>query len=172
LSPGTSFAEGGNSRYAKNEVNRLSFGESMTLIRLCRASIYASVLTLAACGGVESTSHPEEAGTNDDHRAAPSNDASGPIAKDASGPSDVNQAVPDSALQEASTSNDCMSLCEAKAASCGAPSGEATMDCETVCGKSPTPSQIECLETSTCESLAASFEKTGTACGVGVTDGG
>jgi hypothetical protein len=144
----------------------------MTLIHFCRASLYASVLVLAACGGVESTGHPEEAGTSDDHHAAPSSEASGPGAKDSSGPSDANQAVPDSAPQDTSPSDSCVSVCLAKAASCGAPSAAAMMDCDTVCGESPTPSQIACLESSSCASLAASFEKTGTACGVGVTDGG
>jgi hypothetical protein len=143
----------------------------MMLMHFCRTSVYAFVFTLAACGGVEISNHPDEAGTKEDHQAAPSDGASGPGAKDASGPSEANRAVPDAALPEASPS-DCMSLCEAKAASCGAPSGESTMDCETICGKSPTPSQISCLESSTCESLAAAFENTGTACGVGVTDGG
>jgi hypothetical protein len=145
----------------------------MMFMHFCRASVYASLFVLAACGGAEVSNPPDEAGTNEDHHATPSDDASGLGAKDASGPSEANQAVPDVATPpEASPVGDCVPLCEAKAASCGAPSGESTMDCETICGKSPTPSQISCLESSTCESLAAAFEKTGTACGVGVTDGG
>jgi hypothetical protein len=147
----------------------------MTLMHFCRASVYASMFALAACGGAEVSSHPDEAGTNDDHQAAPSNDASGPGAKDAFGPSEANQATLDSTTQPEEATlpiNGCLSTCLAKAASCGAPSGDATMDCESICGKSPTAGQIDCLESSSCESLAASFEKTGTACGVGATDGG
>jgi hypothetical protein len=46
------------------------------------------------------------------------------------------------------------------------------MHCEMLCADSPTPSPLSCIESSTCASLASSFEKTGTACGIGTADGG
>jgi hypothetical protein len=62
---------------------------------------------------------------------------------------------------------DCLSLCQTKAASCNAPSSQAMTVCEALCGRSPTPSQLSCIQSSDCASLENAFDTTGTLCGIG-----
>jgi hypothetical protein len=70
---------------------------------------------------------------------------------------------------------DCTSLCMSKAVTCGkeadgnaaAPDSGAAADCAGICSKSPTTSQIECIESSECSALEAAFASKGTVCGIG-----
>jgi hypothetical protein len=53
---------------------------------------------------------------------------------------------------------DCQERCEAKAVGCGAPDTQATPFCTTeICSYDPTVSEVECLESGTCEQLTAAF---------------
>jgi hypothetical protein len=60
----------------------------------------------------------------------------------------------------------CTSKCEAKAASCGAPSAAANDQCAWFCAGAPIQSEIDCLQASDCAALAQSFAA-GSVCGVG-----
>jgi hypothetical protein len=74
---------------------------------------------------------------------------------------------------------DCQAVCMTKAISCGemadgnaaAPDSGAAADCAGICAKSPTNSQLGCLQSSSCSDLATAFATDGTVCGIG-TDGG
>lgn len=61
----------------------------------------------------------------------------------------------------------CMPLCQAKATGCGAPMSEAITACQDVCAASPTPDELACIMTGTCETLEAAFVDSGSVCGVG-----
>lgn len=61
----------------------------------------------------------------------------------------------------------CMPLCQAKATGCGAPMSEAITACQDICAASPTPDELACIMTGTCDSLAAAFVDSGSVCGIG-----
>jgi hypothetical protein len=143
-----------------------------------RFSACAFVLVLAGCGGQTLSANPADSGASDsrqadDPAAAGPNDAT-PLQVDddtgtsSVGPSDATPVELDASLPVSG----CLSICETKAASCGAPSGAAAMDCQAMCAESPTSEQIACIQTRTCSSLAAAFEDAGTVCGIGLQDGG
>jgi hypothetical protein len=71
-----------------------------------------------------------------------------------------------------STACSCLSTCETKGASCGAPASETTTDCKQVCENEnavpPTASQISCIESADCDTLEDAFKTTGTVCGIGL----
>jgi hypothetical protein len=129
---------------------------------------------LAACNG-QTLVEPGDAGPSDaraDTVARGASDAT-PETDDSglayTGPSD---ATPVQAQLDASLPSDCVSICEAKATSCGAPSGAGPTDCAAMCAASPTPAQLTCIQSSSCNSLAAAFEDAGTVCGIGHDEGG
>jgi hypothetical protein len=140
----------------------------------------AFVLVLAGCGGQTLSANPVDSGASDarqadDSAAAGPNDAT-PLQVDddtgtsSVGPNDATAVELDASLPEAST-GDCLSICETKGASCGAPSSAVVPDCLEMCNESPTPAQLACIQSSSCSSLAAGFENDGTVCGIG-QDGG
>jgi len=131
-------------------------------------------LMLAACNG-QTLVEPGDAGPSDARAdiltmgandATPETDDSGLV------DADPNDATPVQVQLDASLPNDCLSICEAKATSCGAPSGAGPTDCAAMCAASPTPAQLTCIQSSGCNSLAAAFEDAGTVCGIGQQDGG
>jgi hypothetical protein len=129
---------------------------------------------LAACNG-QTLVEPGDAAPSDaraDTVATGANDAT-PGTDDGglvdTGPDDATPMQP---RLDASLPSACLSICEAKATSCGAPSGAGPADCAAMCAASPTPAQLTCIQSSSCKSLAAAFEDAGTVCGIGQQDGG
>jgi hypothetical protein len=138
----------------------------------------AFFLFLAGCGGQTLSPNPADSGASDarqddDSATVGPNDATPQQVEDAAGTSSVgsSDAMP-VALDASLSASGCLSICEAKAAACGAPSGAAAMDCQAMCAESPTSEQLACIQTRTCSSLAAAFEDAGTVCGIGQLDGG
>jgi hypothetical protein len=120
------------------------------------------LLSLVACGGTVTSNTTD--GGDDDGKSAMKSDASSPG-------SDARPS--DSSPGDTSMGESCLSMCEAKAASCGAPADSATKDCAAICMHTPTPTQLSCLESSSCSTLASAFESNGTVCGIGEpTDAG
>jgi hypothetical protein len=80
---------------------------------------------------------------------------------------------------DGNSSLNCMTACMDKAVTCGeqedgnaaAPDSGAAADCAGICARSPTNTQIECIESSSCSALSAAFAAKGTVCGIG-GDGG
>ncbi len=137
----------------------------------------AFFLLLAGCGGQTLSANPADSGASDARQddgssAGGPSDATPQQVEDSGasglGPSDAVAAALDAALPVSG----CLSICEAKAAACNAPSAAAAMDCQAMCADSPTSEQLACLQTSTCASLAAGFKAAGTVCGIGQMDGG
>ncbi len=138
----------------------------------------AFVLVLAGCGGQTLSATPVDSGTGDsrpadDSAAAGPNDAT-PLQVDddtgtsSVGPSDATPVELDASLPVSG----CLSICETKGGSCGAPSSAVASDCMNICAESPTAAQLACIQSSSCSSLAAGFENDGTVCGIGQQDGG
>ncbi len=137
----------------------------------------ASLLLLAGCGGQTLSGSATDSGASDarqeDSASTGPNDATpsqteGDSGTSSVGPSDAVAAPLDAALPFSG----CVSVCEAKAAACGAPSGAAAMDCQAMCAASPTSEQLACIQSGSCADLAAAFEDAGTVCGIGQPDGG
>jgi hypothetical protein len=63
----------------------------------------------------------------------------------------------------------CSSVCSGRASACGDPDAG---DCPALCAKSPTTSQLDCINSTSCSDLAADFKADGTVCGIGSADGG
>lgn len=141
-----------------------------------RAFLCSLLLAVVACGGQTISEAPADSGPGEAHQDSPDAASTATTEPDDSGTINVgpNDATPVQPMTvDASVpSSDCLSICEGKAAACGAPSGPAEMDCTAMCAASPSPAQLACIQSGSCANLAATFEDAGTVCGIGQQDGG
>jgi hypothetical protein len=62
----------------------------------------------------------------------------------------------------------CVSSCESKAGSCGAPRDAATAGCASVCAAAPTERQLSCLQASSCTYLKGAYKNGQAFCGISI----